>query len=586
IADHIRAIAFSIADGQLPSNTGAGYVIRRILRRAVRYGYQTLGLKEPFLAGLSVILSDVMGDPFVELIKQRELIEKVIREEELSFFRTLEQGIKRIEVLTETARASGSGILDGISVFELYDTYGFPFDLTSLIARENNLSVDETGFNEELTKQKDRSRAATAIETDDWVQLHEDSAEEFVGYDYLETAVEIVKYRKVTQKQKTFYQLVFTKTPFYAEGGGQVGDTGRIYNDSESVIIFDTKKENNLIVHLSETLPANPEKAFTAEVDAEKRRLSAFNHSTTHLLHHALRIVLGTHVEQKGSLVNPNYLRFDFSHFSKVSDEELNQIEALVNGAISANIDLEEKRNVPIEAATEMGAMALFGEKYGDTVRVIKFGNSIELCGGTHVKNTGQIRLFKIQSESAVAAGVRRIEAITNIAVEQFYAGQETKLKSVNELLKNPKDLTKAVEDLLSKNNQLQKQVENFKKEHASLVKTDLKAKIVSKGDFAYLDAIIDLDAASVKDILFQLKGEVPDLVAVIGSKEDNKCALSILIGESLVSSKGWNAGNFVKSVASLIQGGGGGQAFFATAGGKNANGLNQAIENIRKSFF
>lgn len=586
IADHVRAIAFSIADGQLPSNTGAGYVIRRILRRAVRYGYQTLGLKEPFLAGLSVILADVMGDPFTELIKQRELVEKVIREEELSFFRTLEQGIKRIEGLIETAKASGTSILDGVSVFELYDTYGFPFDLTSLIARENNLSVDEAGFNDELTKQKDRSRAATAIETDDWVQLREDATEEFVGYDYLETAVELVKYRKVTQKQKTFYQLVFTKTPFYAEGGGQVGDTGRIYNDSESLVIFDTKKENNLIVHLSETLPANPEKAFTAEVNTEKRRLSAFNHSATHLLHHALRTVLGPHVEQKGSLVNPNYLRFDFSHFSKVTDEELAQIETLVGEAIRASIDLDERRNVPIEVATEMGAMALFGEKYGDTVRVIKFGDSIELCGGTHVKNTGQIGLFKIQSESAVAAGVRRIEAITNVAVEQFYADQEAKLKSVNELLKNPKDLTKAVEDLLSKNNQLQKQVENFKKEHAKLVKADLKARIESKGDFAYLDAVIDLDAASVKDILFQLKGEVANLVAVIGSKEDDKCALSILIDENLVSSKGWNAGNLVKSAASLIQGGGGGQAFFATAGGKNPNGLNEAIEAVQKAIF
>ncbi|WP_300660378.1 alanine--tRNA ligase, partial [Fluviicola sp.] len=571
--------------GQLPSNTGAGYVIRRILRRAVRYGYQTLGLKEPFLSGLSVVLSEVMGDPFTELIKQRELVEKVIREEELSFFRTLEQGIRRIEALIETTKASNSIILDGSSVFELYDTYGFPFDLTSLIARENNLSVDEKGFDEELAKQKERSTGATKIETGDWVQLTDDSIEEFVGYDYLETAVELVKYRKVSQKGKTFYQLVFTKTPFYPEGGGQVGDTGRIYNDSESIVIFDTKKENGLIVHLSETLPTDPNKPFTAEVNEEKRKLSAYNHSATHLLHHALRTVLGTHVEQKGSLVNPNYLRFDFSHFSKVTDDELAKIEALVSEGIRASIDLDERRNVPIEVATEMGAMALFGEKYGDTVRVIKFGDSVELCGGTHVKNTGQIGLFKIQSESAVAAGVRRIEAITNVAVETFYADQEAKLKSVNELLKSPKDLTKAIEDLLAKNNQLQKQVENFKKEQAKLVKADLKTKIVSRNDFSYLDAIIDLDAGSVKDILFQLKGEVPNLVAVIGSKEEDKCAISVLVDENLVSSKGWNAGNLVKSVASLIQGGGGGQAFFATAGGKNANGLAQAIEEIKKTI-
>lgn len=585
IADHVRAIAFSIADGQLPSNTGAGYVIRRILRRAVRYGYQTLGLKEPFLSGLSVVLSQVMGDPFSELIKQAELVEKVIREEELSFFRTLEQGIKRIESLIAAAKKDTKNTLDGVSVFELYDTYGFPFDLTSLIARENNLSVDEEGFNAELTKQKDRSRAATAIETDDWVQLIDDSVEEFVGYDYLETAVQIVKYRKVSQKQKTFYQLVFSKTPFYPEGGGQVGDTGRIYNGSESLVIFDTKKENNLIVHLSENLPANPNSPFTAEVNKEKRHLSAYNHSATHLLHHALRTVLGTHVEQKGSLVNSNYLRFDFSHFSKVTDEELTKIESLVSAAIRASIDLDERRNVPIEVATEMGAMALFGEKYGDTVRVIKFGDSVELCGGTHVKNTGQIGLFKIQAESAVAAGIRRIEAITNVAVESYYADQESKLKSVNELLKNPKDVSKAVEDLISKNNQLQKQVENFKKEQAKLVKADLKTKIVSKGEYSYLEALIDLDAASVKDILFQLKGEVPNLFAVIGSKEDDKCAISVQVDESLVSAKGWNAGALVKSVAQLIQGGGGGQAFFATAGGKNAAGLPEAIETIKKTI-
>lgn len=586
IADHVRAIAFSIADGQLPSNTGAGYVIRRILRRAVRYGYQTLGLKEPFLAGLSQVLADSMGNPFNELIAQRELIEKVIREEELSFFRTLEQGIKRIEALMEQVKASGKTVLDGSSVFELYDTFGFPFDLTSLIARENNLSVDEEAFQVELNKQKDRSRAATAIETDDWVILRDDTEEEFVGYDQTTVNVHLVKYRKVSQKQRSFYQLVFNLTPFYPEGGGQVGDQGRVYNDSESIQIFDTKKENNLIVHLSETLPAEPNKSFTAEVNTKRRRLSACNHSATHLLHHALRTVLGTHVEQKGSLVSPDYLRFDFSHFSKVTDEELAQIEQLVSAAIRENISLNEKRNVPMEVATEMGAMALFGEKYGDTVRVIQFGDSVELCGGTHVSSTGQIGLFKLRAESAVAAGVRRIEAITNEAVENYFAQQETTLRAINDTLRNPKDVTKAVEDLVQKNAELQKQVEQFKKEQARLVKGELKQAIISKGDYQFLEAKVNLDAGQVKDLLFQLKGETNRLVAVIGSTDADKCAISVFIDETLVSEKGWNAGAIVKAVGPHIQGGGGGQAFFATAGGKLASGIDAALTEIKEKHL
>ncbi len=582
IADHIRAIAFSIADGQLPSNTGAGYVIRRILRRAVRYGYQTLGLKEPFMAGLSGVLAEVMGDAFNELNTQKTLIEQVIREEELSFFRTLEQGLKRIENLMDTARSNNQTVLGGAAVFELYDTFGFPFDLTSLIARENNLSVDEEAFNAELQQQKDRSRAATAIETDDWVELKDDYNEEFVGYDVLKANVEIVKYRKVSQKQRTFYQLVFNLTPFYAEGGGQVGDTGTISNDFETITIFDTKKENGLIVHLSETLPQHLHTHFSAKVDAKKRQLSASNHSATHLLHHALRTVLGTHVEQKGSLVNPSHLRFDFSHFSKVTDEQLAEIEAMVIAAIRENQPLVEKRNVPIEVATEMGAMALFGEKYGDTVRVIQFGDSVELCGGTHVQSTGQISLFKLRSESAVAAGVRRIEAITNEAVEQYYAEQEAKLETINELLRNPKDLPKAVEDLIARNNQLMKQVEFFKKEQAKQVKVQLKSSIRSLGDVSLLEAVIDLDAASVKDILFQLKGEIPNLVSIIGSTDEDKCAISICIDESLSGSRNWHAGTIVKTVAPLIQGGGGGQPFFATAGGKDASGLKKAISEAK----
>ena len=421
IADHIRAIAFSIADGQLPSNTGAGYVIRRILRRAVRYGYQTLGLKEPFLCDLSVVLSEIMGDPFEELIQQKELVQKVIREEEISFFRTLELGIKRIETIIQTTKKADNDIIDGKEVFELFDTYGFPVDLTSLIARENDLSIDEEAFDKELQKQKDRSRAATAIETEDWVQVHPDAISEFIGYDTLTSPVKILKYRKVSQKQKAFYQLVFDKTPFYPEGGGQVGDKGFIELNDDKVFIFDTKKENNLIIHLTEKLPSNLEAVYTAVVNESKRVDSASNHSATHLLHHALRTVLGTHVEQKGSLVNPEYLRFDFSHFSKVTDEELERIETLVSEAIKQNISLDERRNTPIEEAKEMGAMALFGEKYGDAVRVIKFGDSVELCGGIHVPSTGKIGLFKITTETAVAAGIRRIEAITSTTAENYF---------------------------------------------------------------------------------------------------------------------------------------------------------------------
>ena len=585
IADHIRAISFSIADGQIPSNTGAGYVIRRILRRAVRYGYQTLGLKEPFMAQLSGVLADVMGNPFNELNTQRGLIEKVIHEEENAFFRTLEQGLKRIDNLILATKSGNSTELNGSAVFELYDTFGFPIDLTSLIARENQLTVDETGFNAELTIQKDRSRAATAIQTADWVILKEDHEEEFVGYDFLETHVGIVKYRKVSQKQREFYQLVLNVTPFYPEGGGQIGDQGRLHNDSESILIFDTKKENNLIVHLSETLPSNLHAVFTAEVNAKKRQLSASNHSATHLLHHALRTVLGTHVEQKGSLVNPNYLRFDFSHFSKVTDEELAQIEYLVVSEIRKNIALNERRNVPLEIASEMGAMALFGEKYGDTVRVIQFGESVELCGGTHVQNTGQIGLFKLKSESAVAAGIRRIEAITSEAVERYYSEQELQLKSVSELLRNPKDISKAIEDLITKNNLLLKQLESFKSEQAKLVKADLKNRIQTQDGLSFLEATVELDAGSVKDILFQLKNEIPNFAAIIGSKESDKCAVSVLIDESLVKLKGWHAGSIVKSVAPMIDGGGGGQAFFATAGGKKATGLDNAIAAAKSQF-
>ncbi len=581
IADHVRAIAFSITDGQLPSNTGAGYVIRRILRRAVRYGYQTLDLKEPFLCELALTLAEVMGDAFVELNNQKELVYKVIKEEELSFFRTLEQGIRRIDALMTQVKSEGKKTLAGSDVFELYDTYGFPVDLTSLIARENDLSIDEDGFNAELQIQKDRSRAATALETDDWVILIDDHVEEFVGYDYLTANVKIVKYRKVIAKQKTFFQVVFNLTPFYPEGGGQVGDKGYIEANGEKAFIFDTKKENNLIVHLMEKLPTHIASDFHAVVNAKDRELSASNHSATHLLHHALRTVLGSHVEQKGSLVTPGHLRFDFSHFSKVTEEELAEIERLVIEDIRKNETLDERRNTPIDEAKALGAMALFGEKYGDTVRVIKFGDSVELCGGTHVQATGQIGLFKITTETAVAAGIRRIEAITNEGAENYYKSRSATLAGVAETLKNPKDIVKAVADLQAKNMQLQKEIEQLHKERAAAVKAQLKAGIIEKDGVAYLGEIVHLDAGSIKDILFQLKGEYTQFYGVLGGIAADKCSLSIIVSDDLVQSKGLHAGNLIKEFAPMINGGGGGQSAYATAGGKKAEGLKPAIEAL-----
>ncbi len=585
IADHVRAISFSIADGQLPSNTGAGYVIRRILRRAVRYGYQTLKLEQSFLADLSGVLVSEMGNPYSELIQQQGLIEKVIREEENSFFRTLEQGLKRIDQILNDLKSKGEQIIPGTVVFELYDTYGFPADLTSLIARENNFSVDEKGFETELEKQKERSRAATAMETDDWVVLIDDKVEEFIGYDHLEATIKIVKYRKVVQKQKEFYQVVFNLTPFYPEGGGQVGDVGYIEANGEKTSVFDTKKENNLIIHLMQNLPSNPKLEFNAVVNVTKRLNSAYNHSATHLLHYALREVLGTHVEQKGSLVSPDYLRFDFSHFEKVSDEQLERIQSIVAEKIRQNLNLEEFRNTPIDVAKEMGAMALFGEKYGDTVRVIKFGDSIELCGGTHVSSTGSIGLFIITSESAVAAGVRRIEAITSERAEDYYKQKSQLLDQVSLALKNPKDLMKAVTDLQARNQQLQKEIEAFQKDRAKAIKNELKAKITESNGIHVLADIVDLDAGAVKDILFQLKGEYDNFIGIIGGKSDDKCSLSMIITESLAKEKGVNAGQLIKEASPLIKGGGGGQPFFATAGGKDANGLDAALKLIQEKI-
>lgn len=585
IADHVRAIAFSIADGQLPSNTGAGYVIRRILRRAVRYGYQTLDLKESFLSDLSKVLTEIMGDTFTELKQQQGLIQKVIKEEENSFFRTLEQGLRRMDLVIKKTKLANQSTVEGFIVFELLDTYGFPIDLTSLIARENGLEIDEKGFEEELEKQKTRSRAATAIETDDWIELREDNIEEFVGYDLLSTHVKIVKYRKVSQKKKEFFQVVFNLTPFYPEGGGQVGDTGYIEDEGKKFSIFDTKKENGLIVHLMNELPSDLQATFNGVVGEQKRLASANNHSATHLLHHALRTVLGEHVEQKGSLVNSDYLRFDFSHFSKVTDEELALVQEMVSANIHANIKLEEKRNTPMEIAQEMGAMALFGEKYGDTVRVIKFGDSVELCGGTHVKATGEIGLFIITTETAVASGIRRIEAITSKKAEQFYSNKATILDEVHNTLKNPKDILKAVNDLIAKNKELCKELEQFQKEKAKSMKLHLKTHIAPYNGVNLLSEIIDLDGASIQDILFQLKGEVKDFVGIIGGKEGDKCTLSIIASDNIVAEKDFNAGTIIREVSKYIQGGGGGQPTFAKAGGKNAGGLKEAINAVKEKL-
>jgi alanyl-tRNA synthetase len=586
IADHIRAIAFSIADGQVPANNGAGYVIRRILRRAVRYGYTYLNMREPFLCELSRTLEKEMGGAFPELVSNAQLIEKVIREEESSFFRTLESGIKRMDLILNNLKASNQNIIPGAEVFELYDTYGFPVDLTSLIARENGVSVDEQGFETALEEQKNRSRSAAAISADDWQTVHANDTVEFVGYDNTSADSRITKYRRITQKDKTLYQLVLDKTPFYAESGGQVGDSGVLIGSNEKVNIIDTKKENNLIIHLTTQLPENLSQTFRASINIEKRASTTNNHSATHLLHQALREILGTHVEQKGSLVHPDYLRFDFSHFSKITDEELAQVENRVNALIKENLALQEYRNIPIDEAKAMGAMALFGEKYGDEVRAIKFGESIELCGGTHVSNTGNIGVFKITTETAVAAGIRRIEAISGEKAMEMFKTKAAEFDSISAMFNKPKNLTATIEDLVAKNQELQKTIEKLNKEKAQGLKNELKNKFVQKDGYLLLAEKAHLDAGGIKDILFQFKGDLSQpFVAIIGGIDGDKASLNIMISESLVAEKSWNAGILVKEHAKHINGGGGGQNFFATAGGKNPGGLDAAIEAVLNSL-
>ncbi len=584
ISDHLRAISFSIADGQLPSNVKAGYVIRRILRRAVRYGYTFLGFNEPFIYKLLPVLSEVLGEAYPELINQKELIEKVIFEEETSFLRTLETGIRLLDKIIKTTEDGDYNVISGKIAFELYDTYGFPLDLTELIAKEHNLVINKREFEGEMENQKNRSRSAAGIDTEDWIELLKDDVEEFVGYDYLETEVKITRYRKVKQKNKEFYQIVFNISPFYAESGGQVGDKGYIEANNEKVSILNTIKENNLSIHITEKLPIDPKADFKAVVNKNKRISTANNHTATHLLHHALRSILGEHVEQKGSLVHPDYLRFDFSHFQKLTDEEIRNIEISANEKIRENISLDEHRNIPMKAASNMGAIALFGEKYGDTVRVVKFDDSVELCGGTHVSNTGQIGFFKIMNESSIAAGIRRIEAISGEKAVEYVFNQMQELNEIKALFKNPKNVVESVKLLFKEADELNKQIEEMTKEQAQAIKKHLKEQVQEINGINFIGYKIGINSASaIKDISFQLKGEIKNLVLVLGAEINEKANLTVMISENLVKEKKWNASKIIREISKEIQGGGGGQDFYATAGGKNPKGLDAAIQKVKE---
>jgi len=580
IVDHVRAVAFAIADGQLPSNGGAGYVIRRILRRAIRYAFTFLDKKEPFIYELVEVLSTQMGAFFPEITSQKELVKNVIKEEEASFLRTLEQGL---HLLDNVIKQTEGKVVSGVKAFELYDTFGFPIDLTALILREKGFELDEASFDAAMLEQKTRSRAASEVSTDDWTVLVPGNVEQFVGYDQLENEVKITRYRKIdSKKDGKLFQIVLDSTPFYPEGGGQVGDSGVLVSANDTIQVIDTKKENNLILHIVRELPANVEGALVAKVDVDARKQSMANHSATHLLHQALRTILGTHVEQKGSLVAPTHLRFDFSHFAKVTEEELAQVEAFVNERIHEQLPLIERRSIPMAQAIAEGAMALFGEKYGDEVRAIRFGESMELCGGTHVQNTADIWQFKIVSEGAVAAGIRRIEAITNKAARQFYAEQEETLKELKAVLKNPQDTLKAVVSLQDENAKLKKQVEQLLKEKAKNLKGDLKGQIQEVNGIAFLAVEVDLDASGAKDLAYELGNEYSNLYVLFGSVANDKPMLTCYVSKDIVESKGLNAGTIVRELGKHIQGGGGGQAFFATAGGKNPAGMAEAIAHAK----
>ncbi|WP_340153860.1 alanine--tRNA ligase [uncultured Marivirga sp.] len=585
IVDHIRAISLSISDGQLPSNNKAGYVIRRILRRAVRYGYTFLDLKEPFLYKLVSILAKQFEEVFSELKAQQELVEKVVKEEETAFLRTLENGLRRLDSIKAELSQSSKSAISGAVAFELYDTYGFPLDLTALIAKENGLTVDEKGFEQAMTEQKNRSKSAAKMETGDWKIVNEGSDVEFVGYDENKSEAKILRYRAVKTKNKEQIQVVLDKTPFYAESGGQIGDTGNLKIGDQTIKVLDTKKENDLIVHFVDKIPSRLDAKVYAEIDNERRRKIVYNHSATHLLHAALREILGDHVQQKGSLVSDKILRFDFSHFSKMTDEEILKVERRVNEKIRENIPQQEERNIPIEEAKAKGAMALFGEKYGDNVRMITFdpNYSVELCGGVHVSATGNIGQFKITTETSVAAGIRRIEAVTGEKAEEYHLNQEAILKQVNALLKSPKDLAQAVEQLMKEKNELQKSLEKEQSKQAGQLKDELIKNAEKKGDITVIISEITLpNADALKKLSFELKNEVDSLFAVLACEIDGKPQISVVISDNLVENKDLNAGKIIRDLAKNIQGGGGGQAFFATAGGKKLEGLADVVAQAK----
>ena len=581
VADHLRAVAFSIADGQLPSNAKAGYVIRRILRRAVRYAYTFLGQKESFLFRLVPVLVQEMGGAFPELAAQRELITKVIKEEEESFLRTLSNGINMLSSAIEAVKAAGKTELDGTQAFRLFDTYGFPLDLTELICRESGVTVDEKQFDVEMQKQKERARNAAAVENGDWIEVRP-GEQQFVGYDYTEYECHILRYRKVTQKKNTYFELVLDNTPFYGEMGGQVGDTGVLVNEEETITITDTKRENNQSVHIVKALPKNVEAEFMACVDTDKREASASNHTATHLLDYALKQVLGDHVEQKGSFVSPDTLRFDFAHFQKVTDEEIRQVERIVNDMIRQDIPLQDHRNVPIEEAKQLGAIALFGEKYGDRVRVVQFGPSVEFCGGIHAHSTGRIGMLKIVSESSVAAGIRRIEAKTGAACEQMMYDLEDSMKAIKALFHNAKDLQTVIGKYIEEHEAMKKSIEKFQAEAVERAKERLLQQAREVGGVKVVTCVLPMTPEAAKDLAFKLRAAQPEnMLCVIGSKHDNKPLLTVMATDDLVSDRGFNAGKVIREAAKLIQGGGGGQPHFATAGGKNVDGLSAAVDKV-----
>jgi len=586
IADHIRTIAFAITDGQLPSNAKAGYVIRRILRRAVRYGYTFLGRREAFIYSLLPILIETMGDAYPELVAGRELIGKVMKEEEESFLRTLETGIRLLEKQMEDTRAKGLSVLDGHDAFVLYDTYGFPLDLTALILSEHGMSVDEAGFDAAMQQQKERARNAAAIDAGDW-QIVAEGAVRFVGYDLIECSTEILRYRQVKQKNQQYYQVVLSETPFYAEMGGQVGDKGFLIDaEGKKYEVFDTKRENNLAIHLMKELPSDLEGALRAVVSEERRHRIEANHSATHLLHEALREVLGAHVEQKGSFVSDEVLRFDFAHFAKVEPEQLRQVERLVSARIRADLPLQEFREVPIDEARDMGAMALFGEKYGDHVRVIRFGSSTEFCGGTHIHSTGRIGTFRILSESSVAAGVRRIEAVSGDAAEEYLYGIDDMVQSIRGLFNNSPQLITAIKKMLEENADLGRQVGDFVRQQTSEVKRRLLEQRVEVNGIRLFLVRREVPAVIIKDIAFQIAGELNEsFVFIAGTPQQDKASLTLMLSKDLVESRGWNASQLIRSAAKHIQGGGGGQPHFATAGGKNPDGLSAAVDELLETL-